>query len=447
MTLVRFAPSPTGRLHLGNARGALINWLFARRRGGSFLLRLDDTDAERSRPEFAAAIEEDLRWLGLDWDSFARQSDRLERYRAAFARLRERGVAYACHETAEELALARKARLAAGKPPVYDRAGLRLSPDEHARLEAEGRAPHWRFRLPEGASAWDDLIHGAQSIDLASTSDPVIMRADGVATYTLASVVDDLELGITHVIRGEDHLANTATHRAIAASLDPDAARRLAFAHFPLVLDAEGHKFSKRAGGLELAELRARGVEPLAIASLLARLGTSRAVEPAASLDELAAEFDLAAIGRASPRLSLAELDQLNARIVHALPHAAVAPRLAALGAGADEAFWLAVRGNLATVEEARHWLAVCRGALAPGAADPGFAASAASLLPPEPWSEATWPAWTRAVAAATGRKGRELYQPLRLALTAREHGPELKTLLPLIGRARVLARLRGETA
>lgn len=440
---VRFAPSPTGYLHVGNARIALVNWLFARKHGGSFLLRLDDTDTERSRPEYAAAIEEDLRWLGLTWDRFARESDRMERYADAFARLRASGRLYPAYETPEELDHARRRRLARGEPPRYDRAALRLSDAERARLEAEGRQPHWRFRLDDGDIAWDDLVRGPTRFSGATLSDPVLFRADRRPLYTLSSVVDDIDFGITHVIRGEDHVANTAVQLRIFAALGADPAR-LAFAHLPLLTDVAGGGLSKRHGSLSLRELRADGIEPMAVNSLLARLGTADPVEPFVALDDLVAGFDLGRFGRAPPKFDRAELERLNAAVLHALPFEAVRDRLPA---GFDAALWAAVRPNLSRLAEAADWLAVVRGPVAPVLDDPAFAAAAAALLPPEPWDEGTWAAWTDAVKARTGRKGRALFLPLRRALTGRDHGPELKALLPRIGRERALARLQGKAA
>ncbi len=443
----RFAPSPTGRLHLGNVRIALVNWLFARKAQGRFLLRHDDTDAERSEARYIAAVEEDLAWLGLDWDAAARQSERLDRYADAFARLREAGLVYPCFETADELAAKRREAQARGRPPVYDRASLRLDDAARARLEAEGRKPYWRFRLPDAEIAWTDLLRGPQRFRLTSFSDPVVFRADGRPTYTLASVVDDIALGVTHVIRGEDHVANTAVQIALIEALAGGGAAPV-FAHLPLLLDAEGRNLSKREGSLSLAALRERGIEPLAIASLLARLGTADPVTPATRLDDLVAGFDLGRFGRAAPHFDPAELARLNARVLHALPFEAVAERLAELGIeGADARFWEAVRGNLGTLEDARLWWRVCRGEIAPVIEDAAFTARAAELLPDEPWDDGVWAAWTRALAAATGRRGRALFHPLRLALTGREDGPELKNLLPMIGRARAYARLCGRVA
>jgi glutamyl-tRNA synthetase len=441
MTVVcRFAPSPTGLLHVGNARVALVNRLFARRAGGRFLLRLDDTDAERSRPEFAAAIRADLRWLGLEWDDEFRQSERLERYRAAAERLKAAGRLYPCYETAEELEAKRRRALRAGKPPVYDRAALALADADRARLEAEGRRPHWRFRLDHADIAWTDLVRGPVHFHGAHLSDPVLVRADGTFLYQLPSVVDDAETRISHVIRGEDHVANTAVQIQVFAALGAPVP---IFAHLPLLTDAAGAKLSKRLESLTLESLRAGGIEPMALNSLLAHLGTSDDVAPFATLDQLAAAFDIAHFGRAAPRFDPAELARLNARLLHGLPFAAVAERLKAMGlARADARFWEAVRPNLAALAEAAEWHAVCFGTVHGTAAEPDCLAEAARLLPPEPWDDGTWKAWTEAVKAATGRAGKALYRPLRLALTGRDRGPEMHALLPLIGRARALDRL-----
>ncbi|MFQ5783511.1 MAG: glutamate--tRNA ligase [Alphaproteobacteria bacterium] len=446
MTVVtRFAPSPTGRLHVGNARVALVNWLFARNNGGRFILRLDDTDAERSTAEYAAAIEDDLAWLGLEYDERHRQSERRDRYAAAFDGLVAAGRVYACYESAEELAEKRRRQQARNRPPVYDRAALGLSDADRKALEAEGRQPHWRFRLDDGAVVWDDLAQGAKRFPSNSFSDPVILRADRRPTYTLASVVDDAELGVNHVIRGEDHVANTAVQIQIFAAL---GAALPAFAHLPLLTDAEGRNLSKRAGSLSLGALRARGIEPMALNSLLARLGTADPVAPRIALGDLIDGFDLGRFGRAAPRFDEAELERLNARVLHLMPFAAVAERLAAMDlAAADETFWNAVRPNLARIDDAKTWWRVCHGAIRPVIDDPAVTARAAELLPAGAWDGATWKLWTEAVSRATGRRGKALFRPLRLALTGREHGPELKNLLPIIGRARAEARLRGETA
>jgi glutamyl-tRNA synthetase len=441
---VRFAPSPTGFLHIGNARPALLNALFARREGGTFVLRYDDTDLARSRPEFADAILEDLRWLGAVPDRIVRQSERFALYAAAAERLRAAGRLYPAYETAEELEYRRKRQLARGLPPVYDRAALSLAEADRARLEAEGRRPHWRFRLDPVTVTWHDLVRGETGVDCTSLSDPVLIREDGTYLYTLPSVVDDVDLGITHVIRGEDHVTNTAVQIQIFEALGGGVP---AFAHHNLLTTASGEGLSKRLGHLSLRGLREAGMEPAAVASLAVLVGSAQAVRPVADVDELARLVDLAQISRAPARFDEAELEGLNARLVHAMDFAAVRGRLEALGVGGGEAFWLAVRSNLSRVADAARWWPVVTGPVTPVIEDPAFADAAAELLPPEPWDGATWKAWTEAVKGRTGAKGRALFMPLRLALTGLDHGPELAGVLPLIGRDRAERRLRGEAA
>src|SRR5258708_690290 len=366
------------------------------------------------------------------------------RYAAAAERLKEAGRLYPCYETPEELALRRKVELGSGKPPIYDRGALSLSAAERSRLEAEGRRPHWGFKVEERSIGWAGVVRGEVVFDGAKLSDPVLVRADGRPVYGLASVVDDRELAVSHVIRGEDHVDNTAVHIQLFEALGAPVPT---FAHLPLIADAEGGKLSKRIGSLGVAELREGGIEPMALNSLLAHLGTSDAIEPYASLDDLARHFDLAHFSRSTPRFDLHELDQLNHRLIQTLPFAAVAERLQALGPDADERFWQAVRPNLTRIGEAASWWQVCHGEVEPAIEDASFAETARSLLPPEPWDEATWGHWTERVKTATQRKGKALFLPLRLALTGRDHGPELRNLLPLIGRARAEARLGGKTA
>lgn len=444
---VRFAPSPTGRLHVGNLRLALVNWLFARRHGGDFLLRMDDTDAERSTEEFAKGIEADLAWMGLTWDRFARQSDRLARYEEVADQLRAAGRLYPCYETPEELSLKRASLVSQGRPPIYDRAALRLTDADKARLESQGRKPHWRFKLEHEPVEWTDGVRGAQRFHGRDLTDPVLIREDGYPLYTLSSVVDDADLGITDVIRGEDHVTNTAVQTQIFVAIGAAVPR---FAHLPLLTDAAGQGLSKRLGSLSIGSLRDdEGVEALALASLLAKLGTSDPIEARASLDELVAEFDIAKVSRATARFDPEDLYRLNAKTLHVLPFDAVRGRLEALGMTGveEEAFWLTVRPNLTKLEDAREWWQVTHAPVAPVIEDAEMLAAAAGLLPAEPWDETTWGAWTAAVKDATGRKGKALFHPLRLALTARDKGPELKNLLPLIGRDRALARLAGRTA
>jgi glutamyl-tRNA synthetase len=440
---VRFAPSPTGRIHIGNARTAILNWLFARKAHGRFILRYDDTDLERSTQEFADGIADDLAWLGLAPDAVYRQSERFALYDAAAEKLRAEGRLYACYETAEELEYKRKRQLARGLPPVYDRTGLNLTGDERAKLEAEGRKAHWRFKLDQREVVWTDHVRGETRIDTASLSDPVLIREDGSYLYTLPSVVDDIDMGITHVIRGEDHVTNAAVQIEIFEAL---AGKAPEFAHHSLLVGPDGKGLSKRLGSLAIAEMREGGLEPMAVVSHGALIGTSEAIEPHTSMDTLLDVFDLSKLSRAPGRFDMAELENLNARIVHELSYAGVHERLHALHADGGEAFWLAVRGNLTKVGEAQGWYSIVFGD-APGvveAEDREFISQAAHLLPAEPWDDTTWKTWTDAAKEATGRKGKGLFMPLRLALTGQPHGPELAALLPLMGRRRVEDRLRG---
>jgi glutamyl-tRNA synthetase len=437
--VVRFAPSPTGYLHIGNARPALLNYLYALHHAGRFVLRYDDTDTGRSRPEYAAAIAQDLAWLGIRPDLVVRQSERFALYDGAADRLRAAGRLYPCYETEEELDRRRKRQAARGLPPVYDRAALSLTAEERAALEAQGRKPHWRFKLDHRSVAWDDLVRGSSHIDCGSLSDPVLVRADGTYLYTLPSVVDDIDLSITHVIRGEDHVTNTGVQIQIFEALGGPVP---VFAHHNLLTTADGEGLSKRSGHLSLRALRDSGIEAMAVAALAVLVGSAEAVRPVENLQELAGIVDLARLSRAPARFDEHDLAQLNARLLHHLPFDAVSGRLAAQGIPADEAFWTAIRPNCQVLADARTWWAVVAGPVERPSLDQAFLDRAAALLPPEPWDHETWGTWTSAVKAETGRKGRDLFMPLRQALTGLDHGPELKLLLPLIGRERALARL-----
>jgi glutamyl-tRNA synthetase len=437
---VRFAPSPTGLLHVGNARTALLNWLFAKRAGGKFILRIDDTDSARSTRAFEAAIYRDLSWLGLNWDAADRQANRLAKYSAAFYTLQASGHIYPAYETEAELERQRSLLKARRLPPVYDRSSL--DPVKKARFEAEGRQPHWRFKLSRSKVAWTDLVRGPVEIDTATLSDPVLVRADGAFLYTLPSVADDIDMGISHVIRGEDHVTNTAAQIEIFRALSGPVP---AFAHFPLLVGAGGEALSKRLGSLSLQQLREDGFEPLAVASYLAKIGTSDPVAARLSLADLAADFAFAKIGRAPAHFDPEELAVLNAKTLHTMRYGDAENRL--IGYMISEDVFEAIKPNLTKFSDIPDLARLVSGPVTPVIEDAALTAQAAALLPPEPWNEDTWPSWTKAVAAATGAKGRGLYHPLRLALTGRGDGPELKKLLPLIGRAKTLARLKGETA
>ena len=440
---VRFAPSPTGNLHVGNLRTALVNHMFARRAGGHFMLRIDDTDTERSTAEFETSIRADLQWMGMSWDSEDRQSARLDRYDAALRQLADAGRAYPCYETPEELALKRKAQLSAGRPPVYDRAALKLSDAQKAEFEAAGRRPHWRFRLNDTDVSWTDMVRGDVSYHMSSLSDPVLMREDGRVIYTMASVVDDIDHGITHIIRGEDHVTNSAAQIQLFEALGATAP---AMGHVALLAGADGEGLSKRLGSLSIGQLRDEGMEAAALASLLARIGTADPVVPLAEMRDIVDGFDLSRFGRATAKFDPAELSQVNARIVQQLGFDDVGDRLAGLGVAGGEAFWMAVRDNLSTVAEAAEWWQVCTAPTEPVIEAAAVTDAAADLLPDEVSAD-IWQGSTKAVAAATGAKGRGLFMPLRLALTGRRKGPEIAPLLAFIGRDRILARLRGETA
>lgn len=440
MTTTRFAPSPTGRLHVGNIRTALHNWLWARKTGGRFLLRIDDTDSERSEERFVEAIRADLAWLGLEPDAEVRQSERFALYQARFDDLVAAGRLYPAYESAQELDLKRKVLLGRGLPPVYDRAALRLTDAQRAALEAEGVRPHWRFRLDHDAPlAWDDLVRGAQSFDPATMSDPVVRRADGSWLYMLPSAIDDIDMGISHVVRGEDHVSNTALQLQMFQAMGATPPR---FAHAALLTGAEG-KLSKRLGSLGVDHFRDIGIEPQAVRALLARIGTSDPVEPIADMAPLLDGFDFARFGRAPARFDEAELAQVSARIIHQLPFDAVADRLPA---GMDDAAWDAVRPNLERVADAADWWQVIEGPIAPAALtdEPDYLAQAALAAEALDWSADPWHGLTNALKASTGRKGKALFLPLRRALTGRDHGPDMAALLPLIGRARTIARLRS---
>jgi glutamyl-tRNA synthetase len=445
MTIVRFAPSPTGNLHVGNIRMALANWLHTRSKGGTFILRLDDTDSERSTAGFAISIENDLTWLGLQWDQLERQSARMDRYRETLESLKKAGRVYACYDTPEELDYKRKRLMSQGKPPIYDRSALDLTDGKRDQYEAEGRKPHWRFKLDHVSINFIDLVRGAVHFHGQNLSDPVLVRGDGTFLYMLPSTVDDIDMGITDVIRGEDHVANTAVQIQIFEAL---GVKPPTFAHTPLITDIGGKGLSKRLGSMTVSSIREDGVESMALNSYLAHIGTSDVIEPCASLADLAVDFDINHTRRGTPKFDPDYLRTLNAALLHSTGFASAGPRLQALGLDqADKNFWGAVRPNLERFDDTVLWHKVCFGIIEPVIKDTSFASAAADLLPDTVWDQTTWKDWTGAVKDATGRKGKELFLPLRLALTGLENGPELKLLLPLIGRARALQRLTGRSS
>jgi len=457
MIRVRFAPSPTGYIHIGNTRIALFNWLFAMQHAGQFVLRYDDTDTERSKSEYVEGICQDLAWLGIKPDEVFFQSKRFNRYDQVIEQLKASGHLYACYETPEELELRRKIRLSRRLPPVYDREALRLSAAKKEAYAAEGRKPHWRFLLPNFVDNpfetqrsevhWDDAVRGRQTVDLASISDPVLIRADGTYLYTLPSVVDDIDMAVSHIIRGDDHITNTGVQIAIFAAL---GAAVPVFGHINLLTTLSGEGLSKRKGDLSVRSLRQTGFEPMAIATLAVLIGTSESVEPCMSMQELTKHFDLASVSRSAAKFDPAELVSLNRHIVHGLTFAEVADRLAAMAIKGDKAapFWLAVRDNLDTLADAGDWWKIVTDQTLHyeplSNADRDFLQAALGFLPAEPWGRETWQQWTERLKDETDRRGKSLFKPLRRALTGRESGPELAELLPLLGLHLVTERLRS---
>lgn len=440
---VRFAPSPTGWLHVGNVRTALVNWLFARAAGGRFLLRIDDTDLARSKTEYEEGLKHDLQWLGLQWDCLEKQSDRFARYEIAKEKLIADGRLYPCYETAEEIDIKRKMLAGRGLPPIYDRAALSDTDAKREEYEAQGRRPHWRFKLDHAPIQWDDMVRGPTSFDGAKLSDPVLIREDGGVLFTFATSVDDGEMGITHIIRGEDHVSNSAIQIQIMEALGHAAP---VMGHMALLKMKEG-KISKREGGGDIKSLREEGILPLALMSYLAKIGTSDAIDVAASLEQLAGDFAIEKLGRAMANYDPAELGRLNQKLLHQLPFAEVQAQLTARGITVEEAFWEQIKPNLTTLDAVRDWWAITHQPITPQISDAAFTTEAATLLPSGQWGEQSWDQFVNAVKEKTGRKGKELFMPLRLALTAMEHGPDMKTLFALIGRERAEKRLKGEMA
>jgi len=450
--IVRFAPSPTGRLHIGNMRTALFNWLYAKKNNGQFILRLDDTDQERSTQEFADGIVEDLAWMGITPDRTEKQSDRFELYDQAAKKLRDSGLLYACYETPDEIDRRRKRLMARGLAPVYDRAALKLTADERAAFEAEGRTPHWRFLLPNFADnpfetrrtevKFDDVLRGEQTVDLASMSDPVLIRGDGSYLYTLPSVVDDLDMGVTHVIRGGDHIANTGAQIAVFNAISDVVPE---FGHHNLLQNASGEGLSKRTGALSVMSLREDGLEPMSIASLATLTGTGQAIEVCQNLDVLGATLDFTKVSKSNSKFDPADLVALNEKLLHEMSFSVAQPRLVELDCDLGETFWEVARPNLSRFSDIKQWADIVAGKfesadIAPE--DTEFLGTAKELLPQAPWDASIWSTWTSALKEKTGRKGRGLFMPLRLALTGQGHGPELADLLPLIGWEETLRRL-----
>ena len=441
MTVItRFAPSPTGLLHLGNIRTALINWLYARTHNGKFILRIDDTDQERSKDEYISKIKYDLEWLGIDYDDTFNQSSRFERYREQFEKLKADGRIYPCYETPEELERKRKLQMASGGKQVYDRSSLSLTDEEKRAYEDDGRKPHWRFLLQTERLKWNDLLKGEIDIDLTSLSDPVLFREDGVPLYTFSSAVDDIDYNITNVIRGDDHTSNTAVQIEIINAIDKN---RITFAHHALLKTSSGDKLSKRDNVISIDSFRKSNLEPLAILSLLATIGTSQSIELKDSVNQIISEFKLETISTSPGRIEIDVLNALNKKQVQKLNFDDVSERLKNIDEKIDEKFWNTIRSNLETVEGIKQWSDIVFDSKLIEAEDKEYIKSAMELIPDDPWDENTWEMWTSAIKEKTGRKGKELFLPLREAFTGMSHGPEMKLLIQLIGREKILERVK----
>jgi len=444
---LRFAPSPTGNLHVGNARTLLLNWLYAKKHGAQFMLRFDDTDVERSKEEYADQIKKDMAWLGLDYDDVAKQSERLDLYKAAAEKLKTSGRLYPCYETKNELDFKRKRQLSQGRPPVYDRAALRLSADEVAAFEAEGRVPHWRFKLEDATITWCDAAHSDMTFEAKHFSDPILIRENGAPVYTLSGVVDDLDLGITHVVRGDDHISNTAIQIQLMEALGGKGSD-FVFAHLPLLTGSKGEGLSKRLGSLSLMDLRAQNYEPMALINYLGNLGNPEESDVALNLDGFVTGFDLSKFGKSAPKFSEEDLQRANGKFLQIVPFSQIKPRLDELGfTKTTPEFWQTIQGNLTLLTDVKDYESVCFEEISPKIEEVDFVSQAKSSLPQGAWDEETWKAWTTHLKEETGRKGKALFMPLRQALTGEDHGPEMKKLLPFIGYEKALKRLSGQKA
>jgi glutamyl-tRNA synthetase len=441
MTITRFAPSPTGLLHIGNIRTALVNYLYTRKKNGKFMLRMDDTDVVRSKEEYASGIIEDLKWMGFEWEIFAKQSERTNRYEEVKNQLLKDGRLYPCYEPQEEIEIKRKMQLSRGVPPIYDRSALKLTDEQKEQFAVEGRKPHYRFLLKDAPIIWDDEIRGSTKFEGKNLSDPVLIREDGTMTYILSSVIDDIDYKITNIIRGEDHVTNTAIQIQIFDCLN---AAPPTFAHLAL-LKTKDSEMSKRTGGFDIRSLKDNGIESITIASLIAKIGTSMPIEPRISLDELINEFDIKKFSRAPANYDVQDLERLNHKVIADLPFAQVINKLS--NKEIDENFWNLVRSNINKISEVEDWWQICKKQVTPIIDDKELMVHAIATFPESALNENSWNEWTKILSEKSGKKGKMLFMPLRKALTAMEHGPELKSMLPLIGRDKIIKRLNGELA
>ena len=442
MTKVRFAPSPTGYLHIGNFRTALINFLFAKNKNGHFMLRIDDTDDERSLKKYEDAIKEDLSWVGINWDSLEKQSSRLSYYDQALQKLLDKKRAYPCFETAEELSLKRKKQLSSGKPPIYDRSALNLSDSDIADLKAKGRSPHYRFLLDHKDVNWNDLVKGTSQYNMSNLSDPVIIREDGRVIYTLASVVDDIDFEVTDILRGEDHMTNSAAQIQLFEALESSPPN---LGHLSLLTDISGAGLSKRLGSISLRDLKDEGFQPMAISSLLSKVGTSDAVEIFRDINQIISDFDIGKFGKSKPKFDKNELRGLNSKLFKLLDLSDISNQLKTFNFKISSDFWELVKGNIENLEELELWWNIIYGNIEPKYNDENFLNTALETLPKGNFDKNTWTNWTSILMKETGRKGKELYNPLRMCLTGQNKGPEMATLVFLMGREKVLERLTNK--
>ncbi len=442
MTKVRFAPSPTGYLHIGNFRTALINFLFAKNKNGHFMLRIDDTDDERSLKKYEDAIKEDLSWVGINWDSLEKQSSRLSYYDQALQKLLDKKRAYPCFETAEELSLKRKKQLSSGKPPIYDRSALNLSDSDIADFKAKGRSPHYRFLLDHKDVNWNDLVKGASQYNMSNLSDPVIIREDGRVIYTLASVVDDIDFEVTDILRGEDHMTNSAAQIQLFEALESSPPN---LGHLSLLTDISGAGLSKRLGSISLRDLKDEGFQPMAISSLLSKVGTSDAVEIFRDINQIISDFDISKFGKSKPKFDKNELRGLNSKLFKMLDFSDISNQLKKFNFKISSDFWELVKGNIENLEELELWWNIIYGNIEPKYNDENFLNTALETLPEGNFDKNTWTNWTSILMEETGRKGKELYNPLRMCLTGQNKGPEMATLVFLMGREKVLERLTNK--
>ena len=441
---VRFAPSPTGFMHIGNARIAVINHLFCRKNNGKFLFRIDDTDALRSKKEYEEAIKADMNWLGIGYDETFRQSERLDRYHEVMKKLISDGFLYKCFEPPEELEYKRKLAISKGKPPVYDRASLSLTDAEIKAYEQEGRIPYWRFKLPDKTVSWNDLILGEISYNLNNVSDPVIVKADGTFLYTYSSVVDDFDAGITHIIRGQDHVTNTAVQIAIFDEISKGT-YQVSFAHLSLLVNKDGSQFSKRLGSMNLGEIRAQGVEPMAILDLLATLGSSLDTIPFTKIDDLIKYFDISKFSTNSPKFDIDDIFKISRKILHSKPFSEIAHL------GISEKAYEVIKGNIDSYSDFSVWKEILQSGFkakfVPTTEETEVLQSfAQKIRVVNNFSKEDIENALNTVKAELNITNQKLYHPIRKTLTGQDKGPNIVDFMTVLGKQETLQRIKKFT-